>query len=307
MTFLDQLPKYLRLPGHSTPAAQRSWREVPATTAARIAASLVLRRIPSLRERIVSFDGGRALFTADLRTSLGLGIYRYGYEDPDLELLSLALAPKDVFVDGGANVGLFSLVAASRVGPNGAVVAFEPAPETRARLSRNRDINDFRWLRISAEALSNTPGRASFIAFGGNHSGVSSFVPEERALGTTIEVEVTTLDRALSSAEFARLRMVKLYLEGAEQKALLGAARTLERSRADWILEIEPAHLERQGSRADEIYGIFSRYGYRAYRAKRNEHGNPRIEPAFLSERGESPNILFTRDEDRLAQAGIHP
>ena len=90
------------------------------------------RRLPGLARVAVPYDSGRSRIIADLRTALGLGLYRYGgVTAPELALLRDRLGPGDTFVDGGANVGLFTLVAAARVGPAGRVISFEPAEHTR--------------------------------------------------------------------------------------------------------------------------------------------------------------------------------
>ena len=111
------------------------------------------RRVPSLQEAVVSYDDRRCRLTVDLTTPLGLRLYRYPYTEPEIELVRAILRPGDVFVDGGANIGLFSLVAASRVGPAGRVLAFEPASSTRAQLSRNVTLNRFDWIDVRPEAL----------------------------------------------------------------------------------------------------------------------------------------------------------
>ena len=49
----------------------------------------------------------------------------------------MTLREGDIVVDVGANVGLFALFASRRVGARGAVLAFEPAPDTFECLERN--------------------------------------------------------------------------------------------------------------------------------------------------------------------------
>ena len=53
-------------------------------------------------------------------------IYLGNFEATERAFLNHFLRPGDVFVDVGANIGLFTLIAAARVGPAGRVVAFEP-------------------------------------------------------------------------------------------------------------------------------------------------------------------------------------
>lgn len=71
----------------------------------RIAVSVLRRRLAGYHEVIVPFDGGRARIVADLRTALGLELYRRGHWSPELAVVSALLRKGDSFVDGGANVG----------------------------------------------------------------------------------------------------------------------------------------------------------------------------------------------------------
>jgi len=224
----------------------------------RIASSIVRRH---LRHQLVNvrFDDGRSRIRADLDTALGLQLYRYGLEDPDLAAVGRLLGPGDFFIDGGAHVGLFTLVAASRVGPSGLVVACEPAPATRGRLIDNLELNDFSWVTPLGVALSDRRSSAQFVAFDGNGSGLSSFAPAPDVEGgSSMTVHTSTLD------EIAGDRiptLVKLDLEGAEVLALRGAPRLLA-SGCTFLVEVEPEHLLRQGSTAAELLEIFRSHDY---------------------------------------------
>src|ERR1041384_4654307 len=65
------------------------------------------------------------------------------FETTEREFLNGFLRSRDVFVDVGANIGLFTLIAARLVGPQGQVGSFEPTPETFARLKDNVQTNGF--------------------------------------------------------------------------------------------------------------------------------------------------------------------
>src|SRR5688572_20763314 len=108
---------------------RRSWRR-PLRTALRVLASLIRVRTGHHFATAV-FNGVGTVAVVDLRTPFGKWLYRYGlpYEDPDFELLHKLLAPGDVFIDCGANIGHFTLTAAPIVGASGRVIAFEPAPD----------------------------------------------------------------------------------------------------------------------------------------------------------------------------------
>src|SRR5215469_14253271 len=175
-----------------------AWRERPVRTALRVTKSLVRRALPPLSRPPVPYDGGRSRIHADLHTALGLLLYRMGPpSDPDIALLRLLLEPGDVFVDGGANVGLFTLVAAASVGPTGAVIAFEPVASTRAALLANVKLNGFHWVDVRADALYAERGEREIVAFGEDSAGLSSFRPESTAGGHVERVRTIALDEAL--------------------------------------------------------------------------------------------------------------
>jgi len=56
-------------------------------------------------------------------------------------LFRAILRPGDTVIDGGANIGYFSLLSARCVGATGHVHAFEPMPETYSSLSKNVELN----------------------------------------------------------------------------------------------------------------------------------------------------------------------
>lgn len=72
----------------------------------KIDASPVRRRSPNLYRPVVKIEGVRV--RADLHTPLGLSLYRYDFCSPEVRLLPRLLRPGDNFIDGGANIGVFS-------------------------------------------------------------------------------------------------------------------------------------------------------------------------------------------------------
>ena len=95
-------------------------------------------------------------------------------------------------------------------------------------------------------------------------SGYTSFAPATTASGTEIEVEVTTIDE-LAAEAVRPVSLVKLDIEGAELRALRGASRLLEGPRPVFIIELEPAHLQRQGASVREVQKLFEDAGYVGY------------------------------------------
>ena len=87
--------------------------------------------------------GERLRVPTDMRyTSVATFLLR-DWSEPELRQLQLFVKPGDVFVDVGANIGLFTLKAARLVGPHGRVVAVEPGLAASELLTANLLRNDF--------------------------------------------------------------------------------------------------------------------------------------------------------------------
>src|SRR5271155_4145975 len=80
------------------------------------------------------------------------------------ETIAERLRPGMVFYDLGANIGLFSLLAARVVGPNGKVFSFEPDAETAGRLRRHVARNGFENIEIVEAGVWSSSGQMNFAA-----------------------------------------------------------------------------------------------------------------------------------------------
>jgi len=251
---------------------------------------------------VVPYDSGRSRIVADLRTALGLGLYRYGMSAPELALVRDRLRLGDAFIDGGANIGLFSLVAAAQVGSSGHIIAFEPAERAREALEGNVRLNRFDWVEIRPEALADFNGTTTLLTFDGDASGFSSLAPPEIGSPRHEGIVVTTLDAALSHGLRSQVKLVKLDLEGAEYKALVGARQLLTEYGPELILELEDSHLSRQGSSAREVLDLLRRHDYQVFRIWPAPVG---YRLRSLSETGDDgqlpPNVFATREPVRNA------
>ena len=231
-----------------------------ATALARIAAGALRRRVLGHTHAAVRLGRRRISIEADLRTATGLHLYRHGWCDPAADAIERLVGSGAVVVDGGANIGLFTLVAASVVGPSGSVHAVEAAPATAQMLRRNVARNPGLRIAVSEVALAEEEGELAFVALEPG-SGSSSFAPAEH--GTTTTVRATTLDTL--TAKMARVDLVKLDLEGAELRALHGARRLLAMERPALVMELEPGHLARQRASVEELEALLDAAGYRAF------------------------------------------
>ncbi len=105
------------------------------------------------RSGVYSIESG-VLMELDMTELLEECIYYHAFEPLCRSLILSHLSRGAVFVDIGASVGFYSLLARNRVGPGGRVIAFEPNPGTLVKLRRNLELNGAQ-IELFEVALSN--------------------------------------------------------------------------------------------------------------------------------------------------------
>jgi FkbM family methyltransferase len=154
------------------------------------------------------------------------------YERETQQVFARLVREGDVVYDIGANVGFFTLLAASLAGRSGAVYAFEPLPHNLAFLRRHLAVNDdanAAEVHVMDVALSSASGVARFA------TATSAAMGRLADIGD-LEVRTETIDELVSSGRIAPPRFMKIDVEGAEHAVLTGAAATLARERPVLLL-----------------------------------------------------------------------
>jgi len=159
----------------------------------------------------------------DLHTAFDPLYSIIGQQDYERES-GFTLAPGQVVVDLGANLGVFATRAAKRVGPSGRVIAVEPHPDNFRRLQGNARRNGLSWLECVKEAVGDREGETALFIHerGINHSIV-------RSSGESVTVSLRTVDDLVRELGLARVDFLKIDIEGAVPAALRGASETLRR------------------------------------------------------------------------------
>ncbi|MDP9225854.1 MAG: FkbM family methyltransferase, partial [Actinomycetota bacterium] len=168
-------------------------------------------------------------FRVDLGTPAGLEMYRFGVSDPSARHFVRALKPGWHVIDGGANIGVFTLLAAQKIGETGELRAVEASAETADLLEANVRLNNFANVTIVRAALTDTVGESEFSSFGPG-AGVSALRPATSSGNRTI-VATTTIEALVESFPNRRVDAIKLDLEGAEFLALSQWASLLHEQR----------------------------------------------------------------------------
>lgn len=197
-------------------------------------------------------------------------LFLYGCWEPNLtHWLSERLRPGDVFVDVGANIGYYSLLAADIVGSSGGVVAIEASPSIFASLSANIRLNRAHNIRLLQVAAADGGGKRRLFRAPAHNLGASSTYAD---IGYEDEGEVDAhpLHQLLTADEIARARIVKIDVEGAEAAVVQGLLPLLDRARADLEIVIEvgggPAGSPTARQSAAAIIAPLARHGFHVYR-----------------------------------------
>jgi FkbM family methyltransferase len=189
--------------------------------------------------RLVATSVFASRFEGKLSNVVQRAVFHFGVFEPNLTAWIRAhLKPGDVFVDVGANVGYFSLLASRMVGKDGRVIALEPAPSTFAVLEHNILLNkaeNVRAVRVAAyDRIATLP---MYSVAGEEAAGGASLVhvvgPQEA------EVSAAPLGDVLTSEELRRARLIKIDVEGAEESVVAGLLPLLDQLRDDAELVIE--------------------------------------------------------------------
>jgi FkbM family methyltransferase len=186
------------------------------------------------------------------------------WEPQETQFLLDTLRPGDVFVDVGANIGYFSLLAARLVGTTGAVLAFEPEAANYALLEANCRLNHCDNIRCFQAALGeeNTGGTLYLNEL--NRGDHSLYPAEAGRVGQEINI---VNGSKLIGATHPRVNCIKIDTQGAECDVLNGLQELILASAPDLIMIIEfsPMHLKNAGTSGRRLLDLLAGYDWQMY------------------------------------------
>lgn len=169
--------------------------------------------------------------------------------------LNELLKPGDLFVDVGANLGYFTLLAANAVGPEGHVIAFEPVPRNVQLLLASIVTNGYRNIDVWPVALGLDRDIVAFAVDDTHTNALISSAPTD-TWGVALAGDVL-----LANVPLHRASVVKIDVEGYEHPALAGMHRFLVTHKPTVVLEFHPGFIEHQGQDVDaELAFLFEHF-----------------------------------------------
>ena len=170
------------------------------------------------------------------------------------------LRPDSVFIDAGASVGWFTLLAAVHC-PQGHIIAFEPHTQRHRMLVSSVAANGFTNVVSIRAALSDMEGHTTL----GGRADAQMGKPGE-------EIRTVRLDETLKILGIDHVDLVKMDIEGAEVRALQGMDKTLRTPDVKMAIEVHPNLMIRYGDASADLYKLMESHGFRS----RNLHSNGR-------------------------------
>jgi FkbM family methyltransferase len=177
---------------------------------------------------------------------------------PEPEIIDVmfhALRPGDVAVDGGACVGIFTVIMAHLVGDSGRVFAFEPVAQNISKTVNNMSCNNLSNITLSSRPLWSREEAVSL--HDSDHPGQCSVVKNGHDVLTTTTLDIS-LDKVVP-------RFIKLDVEGAEQRVIEGASEMLKSHPPYIVVEVNESALAKFGCSQQSLRSIMASYGYEPF------------------------------------------
>jgi FkbM family methyltransferase len=203
---------------------------------------------PFLENSKLIIEGGMTGATGNIYTGL--------HEFEDMMFLLHLLRPEDLFVDAGANIGSFTILASSVAGAKS--ISFEPVPSTFIHLKNNVAINDIESLvELHNCGVGRQKDRLHFTSsFDTTNHVVTN--PSDSGSGN-IQVDIVRLDEVLGN----RIPiLIKIDTEGFEMAVLEGAISTLKRATTMAIIVELNGSCNRYGIEEKDIHEFIVGLGY---------------------------------------------
>ena len=185
-------------------------------------------------------------------------------QEQEVESLIKKIPTDAIFVDAGAHIGRYTLLASKTIGNKGTVLAIEPEPENFKILSQNCRINELHNIRLEQYALGNCNGIIDL--FSGLDAATNTISKQwhiiidkhQRDPVRVSSVPLIQLDDLLSIHKISRVHLLKIDVEGAELMVLEGLSGFLEKKAIDAII----CEVHSPVVKMSEVVHLLTNYGY---------------------------------------------
>lgn len=194
--------------------------------------------------------GDYKLYVSESDTEVGIHISRNKTYEPHVaNNIEAALRPGMRFVDVGANIGFFSMLAASIVGPNGKVLAFEPYQYNVKLLYHSAQVNRFSNVEIFPFAVAD---RNQVFLY--NNQASNGKIEPVSDISMSLSSKLIYAVKLDDFLKGEKLDIIKIDVEGAEYMVLAGAGNLLQKHQPIIFTEFSPPALRANSQVTAEAY-----------------------------------------------------
>src|SRR5260370_22879809 len=204
---------------------------------------------------MVPFVNGTVLLVEPGMRGATQNVYCGLAEPSDMAFVLHALRPSSLFLDIGANVGAYTILASAAVGAT--TISVEPLPSTFHYLRRNVVVNNLSsTVRLLNVGVREGVGRASFTV----DQDIMNHVAVDIDDGSSCEIDLTTIDELLVLQPTPDV--IKIDIEGYEMPAFRGAQKTLRQDALKAIVVELAGNGERYGFTDSEVASMLKSFGF---------------------------------------------
>ena len=167
----------------------------------------------------------------------------------------------DTFVDVGAHIGYYSLLASRIVGNKGKVYAIEPDNKNYSLLKKNIKANKYKNIQIIKKAISEKSGRINFYTNDSNTGDNRTYMNNNKS-------HISIIQSATLDSLFPNLKIdfIKMDIQGSELKALLGMKKILkENKKIKLLIEFWPDGLSQNNGSFEKLLTLFDKYSFELF------------------------------------------
>lgn len=198
--------------------------------------------------KLVSLDGFSLYVIPD--DYIGRSILESGHYEPHVtSVIRNQLKKGDVFLDLGANIGYFTMLAAKLVGQSGKVIAVEPNPQNLQLIYASLLENQITNVAIYPYAVSDCAGILRFTTVGSNGGVITKYSKDQKHF---MLVPALTIDEMLK--DIPQIDLIKIDIEAHEPAAIRGMEKVLRRLKPMIITEFHPWAMRLNNADPPEVY-----------------------------------------------------
>jgi FkbM family methyltransferase len=230
---------------------------------------------------------GNTMYLDDM-DSLNLAWYRV-YEPFETKFALNEIKESDVVLDLGANIGYYTLLFGSQVGPSGKVFAFEPSPMTFKILSKNVESYEkekkFSNIKINENAVTERNDETITLHICNENYGMNRIYPSTYTKNSSEKIKVKTIKLDNYFHDYPeQINFVKMDMEGSEFGALKGMEEIIHKNKEIRILlEFHPDSIREYGKDPKDVLELLYSYGLTVYHLNKISEEKEIIKPVIAT------------------------